>query len=323
MASSYYSGDLATINSGRTADARVQADAQAAFQNYLASLAQDRSRQAIANTEAQSNQSIATGNQGVQRQLGLGDIAVRQQLGLGAIGNTAAATTQAGELGRAGLSLEAQKIANDLATKTRELDIMKSQLDAGGGVPYQLREQILKRQGELQDLRGRANTAATIATSMLEDTANSGHWWQHWTPWTDSNLSLLQKKNELGPDGKVISKEDPAYADVPGKILSKIGADAGLIQWDNSTKKFIPNPSLLEDPAEGFMNRKPAPGPAPSPAPGPTTATNTPLASLPSFQFTPGQNQPAVFVPSPVVAPNTNRLPARFLWDQYQNSMQP
>lgn len=313
MPGAYYSGDLAGINQGRTADARVAADSQAAFQQYLASLAQNRSRENIANTEANTALRVASGDQGVRRELGLGDIALRSNLGQGALGNTATATAQAGELGKAGLTLEAQKIANELEISKRDLDLKEAAYKAGGFMDPKLREDIYRHQLQLEQDKAKAVTTAAIGNAALKDAVNQGHR-------TRQFLSYLPG---VDTPAQAFQKRDEDYSDVVGNILRGLGPDAAGIEFDQASGQFIPSSTLFRPTIfpGGFVTK---PGPTVSQTPDqriliPPT-TNAPTG-IPNFQFVPGnQNQPTVFSPRPVVVPTPAASPEfrRQLFQNYQ-----
>lgn len=239
---SFYSGDLASINQGRTAAAAVDAADQASFRNFLASIAQDRTRGQLGNADIASRSQLGNRELDVRDRLGTGDIDLRRFLGTGDLNAKAADTVARRDVGMG------QIASNNEATKSQaavayaqiagQLEQVKEQgrqmqeyLRNGGGVNPTIQRAMMQNEQQQRELLAQAQAAATIANADLPTAINNLD-----QPWTFDTQTSRRSFFNTDPT---------ARATVVGGILRNAGPQAGSIEFDPATGSFIPNRTLF------------------------------------------------------------------------------
>lgn len=239
MAFNYYSGDLAAINAGRTADAQVAAENARSFRNYLAMLAQNRTRSELGNREIDSRERIAAE-----------DVALRRRLGEGAlendknrIGVEATGTNNRMLLGILGLNQSAAESAQEYEIQLRQIAQRQKEVQAnidaitklyGGGaaVDWRANEAIRRANEEKAALKAEAEVIASKANALLKSKAKSKDKWY----WPDDNAARLES--------------DPVFRrEMTDEVISGLPtSEAAMITPSGSG--FIVNPRYFGSPVQ-------------------------------------------------------------------------
>lgn len=266
---SYYSGPLASINQGRTADAAVAVQDAASQRSFLATLMAERNRQQIAQQDLALRETLGLGELGVRR----GDTAVRRELGLGEIdlgqqriGEMGADRAVRRELGLGTLNeardrsvldaqLRREELTQQAKLKTAELEALKLYYQQGGSTDPRVRVEMLRREQELNMLQAEADTAALQANSLVTSELDAS------TPWYQTRNSVGQSWQD---GNQRLSNR------VIGNVLTRLGTQAPMVQFDPATRRFIPrsffSPSSIATP--GINPTLPSPVASEIPASG-------------------------------------------------------
>lgn len=244
--SSYYSGDLAAINRGRTADAAVDAADNASFRNYLAAIAQNRTRESLGNRELGIREALGTGELGLRRDLGTADIGLRRELGTGEldlgrrrIGETAADRGLRRELGLGALTQEGDQFAKDLEFRLKELnettrlkqaeiDAYKMYLQQGGAADWRADRDARRAEEEKLALQSEAQVIANRLSALaLESTKG-----KEIPGWWDTNAERAAAfTNNPAFQGEIVQ----------GVLNAQPVGDAAMVEFDPVQTRFIPN----------------------------------------------------------------------------------
>lgn len=251
MYGSYYSGDLAAINSGRTADAAVAAGDAASFRRYLADLASNQTRRdlgygdlglrsslgnrqlgleenALGVRSAQGNRQLdlEAENQALRRMLGTRGLDLRGQ----ELAETTAGRVQSGELARLGLDRLVTSDQNQYDLGVRGLDLQKLWYGSGAGRDWRAIEAENRRREDERLAIADSETAVPIANSALMKVIKS-------QPVTDGSWFHMDDYDRADR-----WKNNPDYRQsIVGTVLGQIGADyAPLVRFNDATGQFVP-----------------------------------------------------------------------------------
>lgn len=295
---SYYSGDLAAINEGRSRDAAIQAEDARSFRNLVAMMAAERNRAQLGNRELGIREALGgrqldmTGRElDIRDRLGTEELGLRRTLGTGELENqrNRIGAERLGALLRydvglrgiqqadtaTALNYDAQlkQIEQQAAAVKANLDAMKSYYQAGGGVDTRMAIEIARQEREMDMLRADAEEVARRATSAAAQSAIGS---KHKVPgatsrWYDFVQSEAEERDAY------LSK--PEFGDaVRSQYLDTLPVEqASQIEWDPASLRFIPRRSMF--------NRRPQSGSAPMPqtpvaTPGINPASERPKITL-------------------------------------------
>lgn len=239
---SYYSGDLAGINQGRTADAAVNAADQASLRNYLASLAQTKVRSQLGTNENATRRELGLADINLRGNLGQSDIGLRRELGLGGLD---VARSQVGEMGadrglRRELGLATLKQGSDInaqdyklrlaeldqqyGLETARINAIKEQAAAGKVMDWRDRMALYNAEESAKEIYNQAQAIASRINSEAETAAKGRSWF--------SGDAADLKEFQMDP---VLNRSifDKVVARQPIENMS-------MVKYDPAAMKYVP-----------------------------------------------------------------------------------